>query len=59
MNKKGVEHNRLLLTFNMMKGGMNVMVAWRKAGEKIKRSKAQLNSVKRRIKTAPVTIWED
>ena len=43
MNKKGVEHNRLLLTFNMMKGGMNVMDAWREAGKKIKRSKAQLN----------------
>ena len=40
---KGVEHNRLLLTYNMMRGGMNVMEAWKKAGEKIKRSKAQLN----------------
>ena len=52
---KGVEHNRLLLCYNMLRGGMNVMEAWKKAGEKIKRSKAQLNSVKRR--TAPVTIW--
>lgn len=43
MNKKGVEHNRLLLTYWMMRGGMNVMEAWKKAGEKIKRSKAQLN----------------
>ena len=43
MAKRGVEHNRLLLTYNMMRGGMNVMEAWKKAGEKIKRSKAQLN----------------
>lgn len=43
MAKKGVEHNRLLLTYWMMKGGLNVMEAWRKAGEKIKRSKAQLS----------------
>ena len=43
MNKKRVEHNSLLLTFNIMKGGMNVMVAWREAGKKIARSKAQLN----------------
>ena len=59
MAKKGVEHNRLLLCYNMLRGGMNVMEAWKKAGEKIARSKAQLNSVKRRIKTAPVTILED
>ena len=43
MAKKGVEHNRLLLCYNMLRGGMNVMEAWKKAGEKIKRSKAQLN----------------
>ena len=59
MNRKGVEHNRLLLTYNMMRGGMNVIEAWKEAGKKIARSKVQLNSVKRRIKTAPVTIWED
>ena len=40
---KGVEHNRLLLAYNMMKGGLNVMEAWKQAGQKIKRSKAQLN----------------
>lgn len=43
MAKRGVEHNRLLLAYNMMKGGLNVLVAWREAGKKIKRSKAQLN----------------
>ena len=42
MAKKGVEHNRLLLTYNMLRGGMNVMVAWKEAGKKIARSKAQL-----------------
>lgn len=38
--RKGIEHNRLLLTINMMKGGMQVMEAWRSAGAKIKRSQA-------------------
>ena len=56
---KGVEHNRLLLTYNMIRGGLNPMEAWKQAGKKIARSKAQLNSVKRRIKAAPVTTWED
>lgn len=59
MAKKGVEHNRLLLAYNMIRGGLNPMEAWREAGKKIARSKAQLNSIKRRIKNAPVTIWED
>ena len=40
---KGVEHNRLLLTYNMMKSGLNVLVAWNMAGKKIARSKAQLS----------------
>jgi hypothetical protein len=31
----------------MMKGGMNVLEAWRESGKKIKRSKAQLNRRKR------------
>lgn len=43
MAKRGVEHNRLLLAYRMMKGGLDVMTAWKNAGEKIKRSKAQLN----------------
>ena len=43
MAKRGIEHNRLLLTYNMMKGGMSVFEAWKAAGLKIKRSKAQLN----------------
>ena len=42
MARKGVEHNRLLLTYNMMKGGMGVFEAWRESGKKIKRSQAQL-----------------
>ena len=42
MALKRVEHNRLLLTINMMKGGMSVLEAWRESGKKIKRSKAQL-----------------
>lgn len=47
MAKKGIEHNRLLLTFNMMKGGMSVFEAWKSAGQKIKRSKSQLNGRKK------------
>ena len=43
MAKRGVDHNRLLLTWNMMKGGLNPVQAWRDAGKKIARSKAQLN----------------
>ena len=43
MARKGVEHNRLLLCYNMMRGGLNVMDAWKEAGKKIARSKAQLN----------------
>lgn len=43
MAKRGVEHNRLLLTYNMIRGGLNPMEAWREAGKKIARSKAQLN----------------
>ena len=43
MARKNVEHNRLLLTYWMMRGGLNVMVAWKEAGKKIARSKAQLN----------------
>ena len=51
-NKKGVEHNRLLLTYWMMKGGMSPFEAWEMAGKKIKRSLAQLN---RRKKSYPTT----
>lgn len=43
MARKGVEHNRLLLTYNMMKGGLGVFEAWKRAGDRIKRSKAQIN----------------
>ena len=46
MAKKGVEHNRLLLTWNMIKGGLNPVQAWRDAGKKIARSKAQLGRKK-------------
>jgi hypothetical protein len=47
MAKRGIEHNRLLLCYNMMRGGMSVFDAWKAAGLKIKRSKAQLNRRKR------------
>jgi hypothetical protein len=47
MAKRGVPHNRLLLTYNMMRGGLGVFDAWRLAGDKIKRSKAQLSRKKR------------
>jgi len=43
MARKGVEHNRLLLAYNMMKSGLGVFEAWKRAGNRIKRSKAQLN----------------
>lgn len=43
MAKKGVEHNRLLLAYWMIRGGLNPMEAWKQAGLKIKRSKSQLN----------------
>ena len=59
MAKKNVEHNRLLLTYWMMKGGLGVFEAWKRAGDRIKRSKAQLSSPKRLARNAPVTIWED
>ncbi len=39
-NRKGVEKNRLLLAYYMMKGGMNIFDAWKQAGAKIKRSEA-------------------
>jgi hypothetical protein len=45
--RKGVEHNRLLLAYNMMKSGLGVFEAWKRAGDRIKRSKAQLNRRKR------------
>jgi hypothetical protein len=47
MAKRGVDHNRLLLAYNMMKSGLGVFEAWKRAGDRIKRSKAQLNRRKR------------
>lgn len=49
---KGVEHNRLLLTYNMMKGGLNPMEAWREAGKKIARSKSQLGRKRKGVASA-------
>ena len=52
MAKKNVEHNRLLLTYWMMRGGLNVMDAWKEAGKKIARSKAQLERKHKEVVSA-------